>query len=92
MTQGVNNLVGGGFLIGSGVKGAADFIASNATALSVMITFLSFLVGAVFLYLNWSSTRKHQAEMRDMARRDLDLKLAQATKEILSQHETQQDA
>lgn len=92
MSQNANNAIGGTIVVTSGANGVVGWAAQNATVLSLSMTLVSLLVGALFLFLNWSSTRRHQAQMREIAQQELDIKLAQATRGILSQRETQQDA
>lgn len=69
-----NNNIGNGVLIATGSVSFTTWLTNNATVISLSLTFLSLIVGGVFLYLNWRTNSKHKKVMEGIALRELQLK------------------
>lgn len=54
----------GNLLVAGGAGGGfIGWLTENATAISLGVTFFSFLVGGLFLYLNYKQNKRHKDEI-----------------------------
>ena len=64
---------GQAILVTTGSFSFASFLTENATVVSLLLTFLSFAVGAIFLYLNWKENCRHKRQSIKLQERALQL-------------------
>ena len=64
---------GQAILVTTGSFSFASWLSDNATIVSLSLTFLSFAVGAIFLYLNWKENCRHKRQSIKLQERALQL-------------------